>query len=191
MTTFSSQTSQSGSPATANGLLRGGPLVAGVEVSVLLSEAHNLTANPTTLSLESGAQVTDHVIVNPDDVSVVFGMTNVASGADTARDVFETFKRMRDERQLLELTTEHHVYDNMVITAVNPMHQAPFKGALNVTIRLQQINFVRLESVGREPQQTRAGTPTSKTATGATNAGQQAPKPVEKSKFAKMLDAAK
>lgn len=187
---FTSQTSQTGAPASSSGLLRGGPLVAGVEVSVLVSEAHNLTANATKLSLESGAQVTDHVIVNPDDVSVVFAMTNVGSGADTARDVFETFKRMRDNRELLELTTEHHVYENMVIIAVNPMHQAPYKGALNVSLRLQQINFVRLESVGRDSGNTPQGSPTSKTAAGTTNAGQQDPQPIRKSGLRKIGDAA-
>jgi len=151
--------------------VRGGPLVAGVEVAVLISEAHNLTANATKLSMEDGAQVTDHVIVNPDDVSVVFSMTNAGDGAQTARDVFETFKRMRDDRTLVELATEHHVYENMVIVGVNPMHQAPYKGALNFTVHLQQINFVRLESVGREPQKL-AGK-TSKTAAAPTNAGKQ------------------
>ena len=174
--TFVSQTTQTGAPASSNGLLRGGPLVAGVEVSVLVSEAHNLTANATKLSLESGAQVTDHVIVNPDDVSVVFAMTNAGSGADAARDVFETFKRMRDDRELLELTTEHHVYENMVIIGVAPMHQAPYKGALNITLHLQQINFVQLHSVGRDPRNLN-GT-TSKTASPPVNAGQQDPKPV-------------
>lgn len=174
---FETQTSQIGAPEDSHGLLRGGPLVAGVEVSVLISESHNLTSNATKLSLESGAQVTDHVIVDPDQVSVVFAMANVGSGADAARDVFETFKKMRDDRELVELTTEHHVYENMVIVSVAPLHQAPYKGALNCTINLQQINFVQLESVGR--QNLGKGTTTSKTAAGKTNAGQQDPKPVD------------
>lgn len=185
---FASQTSQAGAPASSNGLLRGGPLVAGVEVSVLVSESHNLTANATKLSLESGAQVTDHVLVNPDEVSVTFAMTNAGNGADTARDVFETFKRMRDDRELLELTTEHNVYKDMVIIGISPVHQAPYKGALNVTLRLQQINFVRLESVGREPQNLgkSKGSPTAKTAAGKTNAGQQDPKPLSGTLLDKM-----
>ena len=183
---FLSQTSQTGAPDPTSGLLRGGPLVAGVEVSVLVSEAHNLTADATKLSLESGARVTDHVIVNPDDVSVVFAMANAGEGADAARDALETFRRMRDERELVELATEHHVYENMVVTGVSPMHQAPYKGALNVTLHLQQIHFVRLESVGREPQSL-AGK-TSKTAAGPTNAGKQEPQPVRKSFFKEIKD---
>jgi len=171
---FTSQTSQTGAPEYTEGLLRGGPLVAGVEVSVLVSESHTMTANATKMSLESGAQVTDHVIVDPNAVSVVFAMTNVGSGADTARDVFETFMRMRDDRELLELTTQHHVYKNMVITSFAPMHQAPYKGALNVTLNLQQINFVQIQAVGRM----NAKGKTKKKASAKVNAGKQDAKPV-------------
>ena len=184
---FTSQTSQSGAPEATQGLLRGGPLVAGVEVSVLVSESHSMTSNATKLSLESGAQVTDHVIVNPDEVSVVFAMTNVGSGADTARDVFETFKRMRDDRELVELITEHHVYEDMVVVGVSPLHQAPYKGALNFTVNLQQINFVQLESVGREPANLGKGTTTAKTGAGATNAGQQ--EPIKQSRGVKLTES--
>lgn len=168
---FVSKTSQIGSPLTGKGLIRGGPLVAGVEVSVLLSESHNMAASATKLSLESGTQVTDHIIVDPADVTIVFEMSNVGGGADTARDVFETFKTLLESRELLELTTEHHVYKDMVILGVSPVHQAPYKGALNISVNLQQINFVRLQQVGRV--NTKAGTATSKTADPATDAGQQ------------------
>lgn len=186
---FESQISQLGAPPGTSGLLRGGPLVAGVEVSVLVSEAHNLTANPTKLALESGSQVTDHVIVNPNDVSVVFAMTNAGGGADTARDVFETFKRLLDDRELVELTTEHHVYEDMVIVGVSPLHQAPYKGALSTTLRLQQITFVKLQSVGREPDKLPQGDPVEKTAAGPVNAGQQDPKPVSGTALQKITAA--
>lgn len=172
--------------ADQEGMLRGtGPLVAGVRVSVLISEAHNYTATATKLALESGAQVTDHVIINPDDVTVTFAMTNTNGGGDVARDVLETFRGMMTKRDLLELTTEHRIYENMVIIGIAPLHQAPYKGALNVTLRLQQISFVRLESVGR--QNTKGAS--KKTAAPKANAGQQEAKPVEKSRIKKMQDA--
>ena len=185
---FASQTSQTGSPASSSGLLRGGPLVAGVEVSVVVSETHSLTSNATKISLESGAQVTDHVIVNPDDVSVVFAMTNAGDdSANAARDAFETFKRMRDDRELLDLTTEHHAYQNMVITSVSPLHQAPYKGALSVSLHLQQINFVSLQSVGREPGKLK-GT-AAKTGSAPVDAGKQEPKKLEGTLLQKMVEA--
>ena len=169
---FIQRTTYAGKPAFSRGLLRGGPLVAGVEVSVLISESHSLRSNATRLSLESGAQVSDHVIVEPATVTVSFAMTNAGSGADTARDVFETFKRMLEDRELVELITEHHVYDDMIITGVNPVHQAPYKGALNVTVNLQKIHFVRLGSGGRVLHSLAGGT-ISKTSSSLINAGIQ------------------
>lgn len=145
---FFTQTLQTGI-RYASGLLRGGPLLLGVEVSVLVSESHTLSASPTGLALESGALVTDHVIVNPAEVSVVFSMANAGGGTNAARDVFETFKAMLEGRELVELTTEHHVYENMVITGLSPMHQAPYKGAFTATLNLRQINFVSLDTGGR------------------------------------------
>ena len=160
------------------GMLAGGPLVAGVEVSVMLSEAHSFTATPSSFSLESGSQVCDHVIVNPDEVSIVFSMSNVGSGRENARDVFETFKRMLAQRQLVELITEHYVYENMILTSISPMHQAPYKGALNFSIKLQQVNFVQLELLGRNAESLNPDSPTSRTAAGPSNAGQVEAKPV-------------
>ena len=148
---FQQTTSQVGAPQGSAGLLRGGPLVAGVEVSLLLSEAHSLKSSIVQTALEDGAVVSDHVILSPVEVTVDFAMSNAGNGADQARDVFSTFKRLRDERTVLELITEHTVYENMVITSVNMTHQAPHKGALNINITLVQLNFVELRVVGRSP----------------------------------------
>lgn len=148
---FLDRLSQAGAPSGVCGLLRGGRLVAGVEVSVLVSETHTRTASPTSVSLETGALVADHVIVNPAEVSVAFVMTNTGGGAEAARDALATFTFMLQNRQLLTLGTEHCVYENMVLTGVSPQHNAPFKGALTFTLNLQQINFVSLQSVGRSP----------------------------------------
>lgn len=39
----------------------------------------------------------------------------------------------------------------MVITSLTPTHSAPYKGALEIGITFQQVNFVELQSVGRSP----------------------------------------
>ena len=136
---------------SVGGLLRGGTLVAGVEVTVLLNETHNLTAQATKQALESGAQVTDHVIIAPASVTIGWEISNAGEGAMAAKDVFETFKTMLEARDKLELITEHFFYDNMVIVAVSPAHEAPYKGRLRGVVTLQQISEVQLETVGRVP----------------------------------------
>lgn len=167
-------TTQQNTIPSITGILRGGPLVAGVEVSVVLSESHTLTAQPTKQAIESGAQVSDHITLDPYSVAIVYEISNAGEGPMIARDVFETFKTMLEKRELIELLTEHFVYDNMAIISLTPMHAAPFKGRLQCTVTLQRINQIKLETVGRSAAKT------TKTGSAETNGGTQTtsePKP--------------
>ncbi len=136
-----------------SGVLRGGPLVAGVEVTCLVSENHTLSAQVTQQALESGAIVSDHVIIEPYTVSCTFEVSNAGLGPMIAKDVYGTFKNMLEQRQPLTLMTEFNVYENMVLTTMAPVHEAPFKGRLYCTVTLQQVNFVKVETVGKEESQ--------------------------------------
>ena len=172
--TFAPVTAQQDTPARSTGVLRGGPLVAGVEVSVVTSEAHTITAQATKQSIESGAEVTDHVIIVPPSVAIT------GDGPNVAKDVFETFKTMLEKRELMELITEHYVYDNMVLVSFTPLHAAPYKGRLQCTATLQRVNQVKIAVVGRDPKNLGKGS-TQKTAAAQTNAGTQNGKPVRQS----------
>lgn len=160
------------------GLLKQGTVVAGVPVSVLTAESHTFTANVPKIALESGAQISDHMILEPAQVSVTFSMTNAGTERQRARDAFDAFKQMMDSRQLVEVVTEHKIYTNMVLVSLTPMHSAPYKGALTVTATFQQINFVQLQSAGQSP---RKGTKASKTASAQQKGGQVEPKTYKRS----------
>lgn len=134
------------------GILRGGHMLAGVEVSVRISESHNMSATAARTALESGAQAADHVIQNPDELTVTFAMTNAGNGAANACDVMDSFRKMKEEASLLELSTEHSLYRDMVITALNFDHNAPHKGALSGTMSLQRVHKVELQATGRDPE---------------------------------------
>lgn len=175
---FASTTAAQSTTQQSQGVLRGGPLVVGVEVSVVTSEAHNLTATATKQTIESGAEVSDHVIIAPPSVAITYEVSNTGEGPSIAKDVFETFKNIMEKRELLEVITEHYVYDNMVLVSLTPMHNAPFKSRLQCTATLQRVNQIKIAVVGRAPRQLGKGTTTSKTAAAQTNAGvQNAEKP--------------
>ena len=70
---FTSSTVQSGEPAA---IVRKGVAIAGIQVSVKKSEAHTYTSQATELAMESGATVTDHVILKPVTLAVTVAMTN-------------------------------------------------------------------------------------------------------------------
>ena len=180
-------TNQQDTIPTTTGILRGGPLVAGIEVSALLSEAHSLTAQTTQQALEQGSIVSDHVIIAPYSVTITFEVSNAGEGPTIAKDVFETFKEMLEKRELVELMTEHYIYDNMVLTGINPVHSAPYRGRLQCTATLQRVNQIKLQIVGREEKNMKGP---KKPAAAEQNAGQQNPVDVSKSNAAAIQDNA-
>ena len=61
------------------------------------------------------------------------------------------------ERELVTLTTEHAIYNNMIIKSFQPLHRAPYKGALQIAVTLQQINFVTVDRITLQSSGTTAG----------------------------------
>jgi hypothetical protein len=55
-----------------------------IRVSVITNTAHNATAEPTELTIENGAQLSDHVILKPKTVTISFEVSNIE---DENRDV--------------------------------------------------------------------------------------------------------
>lgn len=181
-----SSTVQSGEPAA---IVRKGVAIAGIQVSVKKSEAHTYTSQATELAMESGATVTDHVILKPVTLAVTVAMTNAGDGRDAARDAFESFVEMRKAREPVEVITEHAIYTNMVITSLTPTHSAPYKGALEIGITFQQISFVELQSVGRSPSTLKGSA--KKTGAAPVQSGKVEAKEISKSGIVKWVESKK
>ena len=139
--------------------------------------------------MESGATVTDHVILKPVTLAVTVAMTNAGDGADAARDAFESFVEMRKAREPVEVITEHSIYTNMVITSLTPTHSAPYKGALEIGITFQQVNFVELQSVGRSPSTLKGSA--KKTGAAPVQSGKVEAKEISKSGIVKWVESKK
>lgn len=156
---------------TSPGLIRSGSFVADIEVSIKTSESHKVSSSPTDISIENGATVSDHVILKPDEVTIMFAMANTRGGAEAARAAFEEFEKLVKERVLFDLITEHKFYKNVVATSISAEHKAPYKGALTCTVTLRQITQIDMQRRGRA----NAGSVAiKKTAAPQADAGQQA-----------------
>lgn len=170
--------------------LRSGTQIAGVTVSVKESEAHSYTAEVTKLALESGSLISDHVIIEPEVVSITFSLTNAGQGRQAAKDAFNAFVSLFKERRLIELITEHAIYTDMVCTSITPMHSAPYKGSITCSATFQKIYFVSVASAGsissRKPSQLK--TPSGKSAEGQVQSGKVESPDTNKSGAAKIAD---
>lgn len=150
---------------------------ANVLVRVLKREAHALSSLVARYPVESGKSVSDHVALNPNCVDVSFEMPNSDNGVELARDVFQQFVKMRDDREPVTLDTEHARYKNMVVAAFSAEHAAPFKGALVANVRLQQVGIIgetdMVSARGGRPEGVLADDGTQKTACAAIRGGEQ------------------
>ena len=124
-----------------------GNIIADVEVSSKQSESHAFRAVATEFPIQSGSIVSDHVFLKPRELDVSFTSSNTPGPGYTAQQVFNAFKRHFTNRDLLKIITEHDTYENMIIVDFQPVHKSPHKGALECTLKFQQINSVSIVAV--------------------------------------------
>ena len=159
------------------GVLRGGITVAGIEVRILKMEAHNLTSTPTQYPVESGKSIIDHMILNPNVVQIRCEMPNTNAGTEKARGVMLQFNQMRENREPIQLMTEHASYKNMVLIACPAVHQAPYKGALVIDLTFHQAGVIGetglVSASGGRPASILAQDGTQRTACNAQFGGEQ------------------
>lgn len=177
--------------AEATGLpLWVGDNIAGINVSVKISESHKFSSRATEIPLENGCVITDHVLRTPNELEVSFEMSNAGVGAlAEAKTAFEKFYTMLESRALVTLVTEHKIYSNVVLIDFSPIHQAPHKGTLSCVATFKEVLFVELNLEGKQPSNLKGKA--KKTATDTQNKGQAAGKPLDKSELWSAWDSAK
>jgi hypothetical protein len=123
------------------------PTLAGVRINVRISESHNRTAEVTEQTLESGAVVSEHVILAPKTVTVIYEQTNARNGRMLAQDAYTALNKIWAARQPVRLVTEHSIYKDMILESLTSLHQAPNLSALQFTATLKQVNWATLTYV--------------------------------------------
>lgn len=135
-----------------------------VLIDVILSEAHSADNTVTELPLEDGSPLTDHVIIKPDTVEISVEVSNydganAKTTGERAKTAWQRFKQLRLERQLLTITTEHEIYENMVVASLSATHVIPFSGRMIYTCKFQRVDVTNL-SIVAVPESILAGGPT-------------------------------
>lgn len=126
-------------------------LVANVPVDQITGEYHSASANPTSFAVESGAQLSDHITLDPETVEISWVISNLDSGftayGTRAATDFEKIKSALSSRQLYDVVTRHYLYKNMVMTSINAETTSPFIGQLIGRASFQKFNQVSIEAV--------------------------------------------
>jgi len=119
--------------------------VAGIPVSTRMQETYQLQSEATLHALESGAKVTDHVILNPLKVDCSFTVVNMNYAAP--RTILQHFIDLWQSRNIVTLITEHQLLENMVLINLQADNAAPEWGKLDFRCTFQQIGFYTLAEV--------------------------------------------
>lgn len=119
--------------------------VAGIPVSTRTQEAYSYSADVSQHSVESGAVLSDHVILHPIRVDLSFEITNWEPGfAEYASQLLDD---LYHQRTPVDLITEHKRLESMVITSLQSDNSLPAWGALSFRVSFAQVKFLTIESV--------------------------------------------
>ena len=163
--------------------------VAGIPVNVITQEQYIYQADITTNPIESGAKLTDHVIINPLKVSINFEVVNFPDMDQ--KYVFGLFETMFKNRQTTTLLTKHKQLENMIMTGFQPTNSLPNWGGFRARAEFQQIGLVTVQTakISRKDASPNGASKKNveKTATDSTKKGEAKKTPVPSGSTASQL----
>ena len=126
-------------------------VVAEIAIDVKKSETHTLNATPTNFAVESGATVSDHIVLNPEKVEISFEISNKDfegfSYGIRAATIYQIMRQRLQSRSLNTVVTRHHLYTDMALIDLPVENTGPFNGRLIGKMVFQKINRPKLKVV--------------------------------------------
>ncbi len=138
-----------------------------VRLDAAVREEHVASARVTESPVESGAKISDHVVLEPQTLNIDGVITDtpvylhpasqneddglltvpLASSGSRAIDAFEALRRLLEARAPLTVVTGLHVYENMVLTNVSVPREPESGLALRFSAELRQVRIVHSQTV--------------------------------------------
>lgn len=145
-----------------------------IQFDASVSETHTNTAALTDHPVEDGADITDHIRLNPEELSMNVIVTNnppiilaslraqpvsgFADPATRAEDTHEFLRNYMEANVLVRITTTLREYRNMAITSMSVERNKDTSNIVNIDLTFRQVIIATTESVDApEPTETSAG----------------------------------
>jgi len=138
----------------------------------VFSTEHQASVTATNHPVQQGASISDHSYIEPDEVTIDIGMTDVMNdaGSDHSVNAYTTLRAIMEKREPVTLVTRLRTYQNMLITSMSAPDDQSTMNALRATIMFTHINIVSVSVV-----QVKQKTSGSKTPTGGSSGGKKTP----------------
>lgn len=146
-----------------------------IYADVKMSENHTRKTDVTKHTLENGVKISDHAIIQPKEATITFAVTNTGWTniiGTRAQEIFDKLEKISETQEPVTVTTEHKVYDNIILTNVRMLHSSPYKGSLQIACDMEQLNFAAYEVIKTQNVLSSLGG-IDKSASSAVNAGKQ------------------
>jgi hypothetical protein len=134
-----------------------------IELDATLEEGHEWNADVTTNPVEIGADITDHVIEQPDRVSIrgvvsdtplngiignIVSFINSLTGAEQrSQAVFDLLHELIKLKQPMTIVTKYHIYTDMVLASVNIPRNSGTGEAIEFNAEFVNIRLVSTQTV--------------------------------------------
>lgn len=116
-----------------------------VELDVTISENHTFNSRATNFPIETGGQITDHIINDPDVLELVGLVSdtplNIFSFFTRSIDAFNRLVEIHERREPITVVTGLKVYQNMVMTTLDVPRNMETGQSLTFHLTFQSIKF--------------------------------------------------
>lgn len=149
------------------------PTLGEIFLDAAVSEQHTSTARVTTAPIESGAVVADHIILEPDRLTIEGLLTDSPlhhqaardgggtpdpnggdqSSGSRAIDAYEKLLQLLRDREPITVLTGLRSYRDMVLTSVSAPREADSGDALRVSLELVRVELVESRTIAGQKKQ--------------------------------------
>ena len=136
----------------------------GLSFTVTISEQERDSAKVTDYPVESGATMSDHVIIAPRQLTVQIGQGVENSDTDP-RDMLGKIRELMTKREPFEVYTGKTYFKSMVITAISVKTDAANETVLSASITLREVTIAQTQAAAvpvirqKQPKKTAVSVP--------------------------------
>lgn len=133
-----------------------GNFIGEIEIDVIVSESATSTATITKNPVENGADINDHIIIEPMTFSItgvvsnsgiglfqnISALANLVSDKTKSQATWDDLLKLQSDREPFTLVQGLKTYDNVVIQSLTETQDKTTAGSLSFTATLVEINLV-------------------------------------------------
>lgn len=120
-----------------------------LEIDIVSSEVIELPSETTDNPIESGSEITDHIINRPILLRMVcqIGGSNLTNWTDRKIEGYEALKRLRDDKQPVTVVSGLETFSNMLINNISIDRNLQNASVLQFQIEFKQAKIVSSQRV--------------------------------------------